>query len=153
MNPLNGRVENIEKIRSLTNRKSGSIVGKFMKSEHKRMARMIGYTLAIGDANAWAGFTTVARARLTIKERAALAWAALHALDTPEQAERVAQTVLTAADHPLPVFLSPMEDARWWASVASLNERKAYALAAYEALPLAEQIAFRKHISEVEIAA
>ncbi|MCE8006006.1 hypothetical protein [Aestuariivita sp.] len=46
-----------------------------------------------------------------------------------------------------------MDDARWWASFASLKERKAYALAAYEALPERDQMAFRKHISEVEIAA
>ncbi len=117
------------------------------------MARVIGYTLTLGDADAWAGFTTVARARLTSEERAALAWGALRALDTPEQAEIVAATLLTFADAPLPTFLNPMEDARWWASFASLQERKAYALAAYEALPMREQMAFRNHISEVEIAA
>ncbi|SLN70905.1 hypothetical protein [Roseisalinus antarcticus] len=124
-----------------------------MKSEHKRMARVIGYTLTLGDADAWAGFTTVARVRLTIEERAALAWAALRALDTPEQAEMVADAVLAVAGYPLSTFLNPMEDARWWASFASLKERKAYALAAYEALPFREQMAFRNHISEVEIAA
>ncbi|MCF7777313.1 hypothetical protein GLP59_06550 [Sulfitobacter sp. M220] len=124
-----------------------------MKPEHKRMARVIGYTLTLGDADAWAGFTTVAQTRLTNKERAALAWAALRALDTPAQAETVAATLLTFADYPLPTFLNPMEDARWWASFASLKERKAYALAAYEALPMREQMAFRNHISEVEIAA
>ncbi|PTA98985.1 MULTISPECIES: hypothetical protein [unclassified Sulfitobacter] len=117
------------------------------------MARVIGYTLTLGDADAWAGFTTVAQTRLTNKERAALAWAALRALDTPAQAETVAATLLTFADYPLPTFLNPMEDARWWASFASLKERKAYALAAYEALPMREQMAFRNHISEVEIAA
>lgn len=117
------------------------------------MARVIGYALTLGDADTWAGFASVARARLTSEERAALAWAALRALDTPEQAELVAETVLHSADYPLPTFLSPMDDARWWASFASLKERKAYALAAYEALPMREQMAFRNHISEVEIAA
>jgi hypothetical protein len=46
-----------------------------------------------------------------------------------------------------------MDDARWWASTATLNERKAYALAAYDALPFSDQMAFRRHICEVEIAA
>jgi hypothetical protein len=124
-----------------------------MKPEHKRMSRMIGFTLTLGTAQAWAGFETVARARLTLEERVALAWAALGALDTPEQAESVAEFFLTYAGGPLPPFLSPMEDARSWAQLATLKERKAYALAAYEALPMREQMAFRNHISEVEIAA
>lgn len=124
-----------------------------MKREHKRMSRMMGYTLTLGGYDAWEGFSLVAMARMTSEERAALAWAALRSLDTPEQAELVAESVLKFADYPLPTFLSPMDDARWWASFASLKERKAYALAAYEALPPREQMAFRKHISEVEIAA
>ena len=116
------------------------------------MSRMIGYTLTLGDADAWAGFTTVARARLTIEERAALAWAALRSLDTPEQSERVAESVLSFGDYPLPTFLNPMNDARWWASFASPKERKAYALAAYEAMSTKDQMAFYRHIREVEIA-
>lgn len=124
-----------------------------MKRDHKRMSRMMGYALTLGDADAWVGFATVATARMTSEERAALAWAALRSLDTPEQAEMVAEAVLQFADYPLPTFLSPMDDARWWASFASLKERKAYALAAYEALPEREQMAFRRHISEVEIVA
>ena len=113
----------------------------------------MGYTLTLGGYDAWEIFSLVAMARMTPEERAALAWAALRSLDTPEQAELVAESVLKFADYPLPPFLSPMDDARWWASFASLKERKAYALAAYEALPPREQMAFRKHISEVEIAA
>ncbi|ASM72845.1 MULTISPECIES: hypothetical protein [Roseobacteraceae] len=60
---------------------------------------------------------------------------------------------LQLRDAPMPSFLNPMKDARSWASCASLDECKAYALAAYEALPFQEQMAFRNHISEMEIAA
>ncbi len=137
----------------MSNAKTRCNLGNLMKPEHKRMSRMIGYTLTLGDADAWAGFTTVAMARLNVEERAALAWAALRALDTTEQAEQVAEAVLSFADYPLPTFLSAMDDARWWVSFASLKERKAYALAAYEALPFQEQMAFRNHISEMEIVA
>lgn len=146
-------IDNKSEKPALSNEKKRSSFSQFMKPDHKRMSRMIGYTLALGDADAWAGFTTVAMARLTVEERAALAWAALRSLDTPEQAGQIAETVLTFADYPLPTFLNPMDDARWWTSFASLKERKAYALAAYVALPIREQIAFRNHISEVEIAA
>lgn len=117
------------------------------------MSRVLGYALTSGGADAWTGFATVANARMTIEERAALAWAGLRSLDKPEQAELVAESVLQFADYPLPTFLNPMDDARWWASFASLKERKAYALAAYEALPERDQMAFRRHISEVEIEA
>ncbi|KPN62097.1 hypothetical protein AKJ29_07375 [Aliiroseovarius crassostreae] len=123
-----------------------------MKPEHKRMSRMMGYTLTLGGYDAWEGFSLVAMARMTPEERAALAWAAMRSLDTPEQAELVAESVLKPADYPLPTFLSPLADARWHASLATTKERKAYALAHYEALSPREQMAFRKHISEVEIA-
>ena len=127
-------------------------LSELIKPAHKRFSRVVGYVLTQGNSDAWLGLATVAKARLTPGERVSLAYAALRSLDTPEQAEMVAESVLTFADYPLPTFLNPMEDAQHWASHASLKERKAYALAAYEALPEREQMAFRRHISEVEIA-
>ncbi|MEO1107227.1 MAG: hypothetical protein AAFX90_04820 [Pseudomonadota bacterium] len=115
------------------------------------MSRVLGYCLTTGGFNSWSGFVIIAKARLTVMERAALAWAALRSLDTADQAEIIADGVIGRADAPMP-FLNTLEDARWWASLASLSEQKAYALAAYEALPPHEQMAFRKHISEVEVA-
>ncbi|WP_300071115.1 hypothetical protein [uncultured Ruegeria sp.] len=115
------------------------------------MSRALGYCLTAGRFNSWFGFVIIAKARLTVVERAALAWAALRSLDSPDQAEIVAEGVISRADAPMP-FLNTLEDARWWASLASLSERKAYALAAYEALPFEEQMAFRRSISEVEVA-
>ncbi|WP_208353358.1 hypothetical protein [Pseudaestuariivita rosea] len=117
------------------------------------MSRVLGYCLTTGDFEGWTAFAALAMARLTVEERAALAWAALQSLDTPEQAELVTEAVLTPAGDPLPTFLNPMQDARWWAEMATNTERKAYALAAYEALPFADQMAFRRHITEIEIAA
>jgi len=90
---------------------------------------------------------------MAVEERASLAWAALRSLDTPEQAEQVAKAVLSFADYPLPSFLNPMPDARLWASCASTEELKAYALAAHDSMTVRDQMAFRNHISEVEIAA
>lgn len=114
---------------------------------------MLGFALTLGEADAWSGFASVAITRLSIEERAALAWAALRSLDAPDQAEAVSEAVLKFSGYPLPTFLNPMSDARHWASLASLRERKAYALAAYEALPQRDRLAFRKHISEEEITA
>ncbi len=129
-----------------------SFLSRHIKSSYKRVARAIGYALITGEFEGWLRFSVIVTARLTSSERAALAWAALTSLDTPEQAEIVAEGVLRHAGPPLPTFMDSMGDARWWASMASLNERKSYALAAYEALPLEEQMSFRNYISEVEVA-
>lgn len=56
-------------------------MSKYGKVDHKRAAKMLGYTLALGDEAAWHGFTIVLLARLTERERAALAFAVLNSLD------------------------------------------------------------------------
>jgi len=137
----------------LSNGKKRSSLAQIIKPEHKRMSRVIGYALTVGGADAWQGVGTVAAARMTIEERTAWAWAALRSLDTPAQAEQVAEAVLSFAGYPMPTFLNPMRDARHWASYASEAELKAYAIAAHDAMNARDQMAFRNHISEVEIAA
>ncbi|WP_028710963.1 hypothetical protein [Paracoccus pantotrophus] len=54
--------------------------------------------------------------------------------------------------HPIPNPYGLMTEAREWASWASTAERKAYALACYEALPPADQVAFLSHVSGEEAA-
>tara|TARA_R110002073_G_scaffold215154_1_gene375418 strand:+ start:220 stop:543 length:324 start_codon:yes stop_codon:yes gene_type:complete len=55
---------------------------QYMPDAYKRVARMIGYTLLLGkDADNWNGLSVVLSARLTVEERAAIAWAALRSLD------------------------------------------------------------------------
>jgi hypothetical protein len=75
----------------------------------------------------------------------------LLALD-PEERETVAESALKAASGPLPTFLGGMDDARFWASLANRNELIAYALAAYEALSVQDQNAFRWHVGKAEVA-
>lgn len=151
-NPQDSVIDNLGEKSPLTNRKSAT-GASFIKATHKRMARMLGYTLTLGSSDAWSDFATIAMVRLSIEERAALGWAALRSMDTPRHAEMVAESVLSIAGAPLPYLVSPMADARWWAADATQAELKAYALAAYEALPPSEQMAFRRHITEMEIAA
>ena len=75
------------------------------------------------------------------------------ALESSELVEKVALAAMQPKGPPLPPLLSPMSEARWWAGYANHSEHKAYALACYDALPSKDQMAFRRHISEVEIAA
>jgi hypothetical protein len=113
---------------------------------------MLRHTLVLRDEAAWAGFTIVAIARLTAPERAALAYAALNSLRRDDAATVAAASIAPAGD-PMPAFLGGMGDARHWASYASRSEIKANALAAYEAMGQADQAAFYRHISEMELAA
>ncbi|WP_238368901.1 hypothetical protein [Heliomarina baculiformis] len=115
------------------------------------MSKMLGYSLTLGDFDAWFAFSAVATVRLSETERAALAFAALKSL-SPSKAELAADAAISGAGSPSASFFGGMEDARSWANFASRSELKAHALAAYEALPVTDQMAFRRHISEVEIA-
>ena len=145
-------IENKAKKAALSNRKSGFNLGKFIKPEHKRMSRVLGYCLALGEADSWADFSALAAVRLSDAERLSLAFAALCSLD-PDTRETVAGASLGASGDPMPAFLGGMNDARDWARFASRNELKAYALAAFDAMSAQDQGAFFQHISEVEIAA
>jgi len=60
---------------------------------HTRLAKAIGFALAIGTSKAWEGLSLVLVARLTKAERAALAYAALISLDE-DTAYRTASVAL-----------------------------------------------------------
>lgn len=122
-----------------------------VKSEHTRMAKMLGYALVTDSDYGWNAFSLVAAVRLKLSERASLAFATLTSLDA-ETAYNVVEAAIKHAGYPLPTFLDPMTEAREWASLATRAERKAYALAAYEALSVEDQIAFRNHISDAKMA-
>ncbi|QFU07294.1 hypothetical protein PARPLA_01183 [Rhodobacteraceae bacterium THAF1] len=77
--------------------------------------------------------------------RVAMAWASLKSLDG-DDAVATAESVLGGAGSPLPPFLSPMNDARWWASLANRAELKAYTLAAFQAMRPVDQAAFLDHV-------
>ncbi|OYX45235.1 MAG: hypothetical protein B7Z02_01280 [Rhodobacterales bacterium 32-67-9] len=112
---------------------------------------MILCSLIAGDDSpeTWPAAAFVLRVRLTTKEIVGLAFAALRALE-PEPREMTFEAAhwgeVTGAGVPLPTFLNAMDDARWWASLASRRERKAYCLAAFEAMPPADQSAFLRHV-------
>lgn len=148
----NTPIENKAKKPALSNAEKSSSLGRFMKPEHKRMSRMLGYCLTLGTADSWSGFSFVAASRLSDTERAALAFSALNSLEL-DHAETTAAASIGSAGAPLPPFLGGMDEARFWASCASRSERKAYALASFEAMSAKDQAAFFRHISKMEVAA
>ncbi|WP_414898813.1 hypothetical protein [Rhodovulum sp. YEN HP10] len=118
---------------------------KYASDAHDRASRMLAAALTLEDFDAWAAASAVWAARLTGRERAALAWAALRSLDE-DQAEDVAETVIGGAGAPLPPFLSVMDDAAFWAAMASGRELEAYCLASFMAMPRHRQAAFLAHV-------
>lgn len=134
------------------NRKGDNILSRAMQDRHKRMSRMLGYTLHLDEPEAWGGFSTVCRARLTLFERTGLSAAALGSLPAPHAFD-VARASLGAAGGPLPAFLGGMDDARFWASIATSEELKAYFLASFDAMSPKDQAAAFRHIRDIEVAA
>ena len=78
---------------------------------------------------------------VTTFDRARIAHAALRDLPR-DYARTIAADALGATRGPLPPFLSPVDDAKWWASTATVNELKAYAASAFLAMDPATRRAF-----------
>lgn len=112
---------------------------------HKSAGRSLCYALAADSFRNWMGVSAVWAARLSTQERAALAYAALKCLP-PDQSRMVAESVFPGAGQPIPPLFNHADEAVTWAEFADLGELKAYALAAYERLPHADQVAFLDHV-------
>ena len=124
-----------------------STFGKYASPDHVAAARMLGYTLTLGDEANWLEFAAVCCARLTEKERTALAYAALKSLDQ-DQAEVTADAALvdsTVPTHPGTSLVPDVGQAAIWAESAHSEDLKLYALAAFNAMPKSDQIAFLAH--------
>ncbi|MFG6625002.1 hypothetical protein [Sulfitobacter sp. 1A12056] len=110
------------------------------------VSRSLGYCLLLDDLDAWLGLSAILRARLNTTERAALAYVALKAL-LPQDAKAVAEAALggaipSAAGQPIAPLFNHMDEAAFWADMAAPDEREAYCLASFKAMPYERQAAF-----------
>ncbi len=112
------------------------------KERHKRISRMLCHCLTLQTAEDWRSFSFFAKVRLTVAERASLAYAALNSLDRLE-AEMTAAAAIDPAGYATDLGL--MGEARLWASYASTYELKGYALACFEAMPPPIRAAFLEY--------
>lgn len=117
-----------------------------MKPAHLKTVRAMGYTLTLGDQDAWWGMVPVLMARLTVEERACLAFMALKALDR-DTATMTAEAALdTGAGQPQAPLFGFMDQAAFWADMADPEELAAYCLASFNAMPSGRQAAFLDHV-------
>lgn len=127
-------------------RRGRNALSSFMPSHIKSVSRSLGYCLLLDDLDAWLGLSAILRARLSTPERAALAYVTLKALP-PQDANAVAEAALggamsSAVGQPIAPLLNHMDEAAFWADMAAPDEREAYCLASFKAMPYERQAAF-----------
>jgi hypothetical protein len=105
--------------------------GRLIRLAHAAVARDLAYVLTLAERDAWRGFATVLRARLSPDERAELARAALEALEWQSLGQIVAALRDDGAGPPVPAFDDLAEEARQWADWASPAEIRSFAVASF----------------------
>ena len=118
-----------------------SAVARFGKSGHKSAAKMLMYALTADDNETWFATSAAWAARLSATERRLLATCALLSLDH-EDAVLAAEAALSGAGMPQPALFDEMDQAAFWADLASTEEVEAYCLASFRAMPRGRQAAF-----------
>ena len=112
----------------------------------KRVSRSVGYALWLDETEDWFSLPVILRARLDARQRAALAFMALKSLDH-DDAVLTAETALAeGAGQPIAPLFNPMDEAAFWADMASAGELKAYALACFTRLSPGNQAAFLDYV-------
>jgi len=113
-----------------------------MKPAHLKTVRALGYALTLGDQDAWWNFLPVLIARLTVEERACLAFMSFKSLDG-ETASMTAEAALERGSRaPLPPVADPVDEAAFWVRVADTEELDAFAVAIFNAMSGPKQRAF-----------
>jgi hypothetical protein len=85
-------------------------------------------------------------ARLTIKERVALAFMALKALDRDDATMTAEAALCAGAEQPQAPLFGFMDQAAFWADMAEPDELEAYCLASFKAMTSGKQAAFLGYV-------
>ena len=127
-------------------------VSQHIPDNIKRTCRAIGYAAWLNQSEHWAGLSTVLAARLSVEQRAALAFSAIRSLD-----EEIGQQVAIAAlpntnGSPLQPLFSHMDEAAFWADMAEPDELEAYCLACFNRMSAVRQSDFLSFAARKEAA-
>ncbi len=114
-------------------------------SSNNRAIRAIEYALTLDAADYWDGLAVVLAARLTVQERMSLAYAANLSLE-PEDAEQAFCAAHSKAGMPISYLFSVMDEAAFWADMATPEERDSYCLASFRRMRPERQTAFLEFV-------
>jgi len=119
-------------------------------SNLKRASRAIGYAAWLDHPDHWAGLPVVFKARLTERQCAGLAYATLCALDDETAALTFGHACELAAPagQPIAPLFNHMDEAAFWADLATPAELDAYALASFNAMHPSRKAAFLDFVQE-----
>ncbi|OAN86068.1 hypothetical protein [Sulfitobacter geojensis] len=127
-------------------------IAKHIPAHIKRVCRCLGYVLWLDDTASWFGLPIILRARLDERQRAALAYATLKSMDR-DNALLTAETALSeGAGQPIAPLFNHMDEAAFWADMASPDEVEAYCFASFNAMPRPRQAAFLEFVQGRQVA-
>ena len=125
-----------------------NLIQKVASKTHMKIARCIVYALTLGEADGWLDFRTIVKAKLSEKERASLAYAALLSLDE-ETRELVCENTFEPSplnSEPMPPAFELLDEAKWWAAKATREEKEVYIMSIYSHMTPERQAAFTAYI-------
>lgn len=123
-----------------------SAMARYAKVEHKKAAQMLGFALTLDTPHGWWGFSQSIAKRLTVKERAGIAFTALKSLPQGHAAT-VAEMNFAVASVPNAPLFNHSDEAAFWADLASQSELAAYCLASFRAMSKSRQSDFLHFVS------
>jgi len=112
----------------------------------KRVCRSIGYAAWLDSTDAWFGLPVILRARLDARQRVALAFMALKALDRDDAVKTVEAVLGSGAGQPQAPLFGFVDQAAFWADMADPEELEAYCIASFNAMPPGRQAAFIDYV-------
>ena len=125
-----------------------NLIQRVAKKAHMKIARVIVYALSLGEVDGWLDFRTIIKAKLTTKERASLAYAALLSLDEQTR-ELVCENAFEARplnSEPMPPAFELIDEAKWWASRADRETKQVYIMSIYSHMTPEQKAAFGDYI-------
>lgn len=125
-----------------------SAMAKHSKPEHRRVTNMLGYALTLDSPIGWKAFSKLLVVRLTERERAGLALMALASLSEATATLVASKCVNPRAGMPCPPLLGHLDQAAWWADMASPTELDAYCLASFKEMSASRQRDFLNFVAE-----
>jgi hypothetical protein len=118
-----------------------------LSDNHRRTSKMLAYALHADQEEIWLIAEIVWLARLTDRERVAMAFSVLRTL-RPDQRELIHAAVSDDAAMPNVPLMSAMDEASSWADWANYSSIKACTLVGFNRLTEPDQHAFLCHVSE-----